>query len=388
MPDKSPAKPRYRAATQTVRGGLNHDEQFGSVVPPAYLSTTYRFHEFGRPRLHDYARRSNPGRDMAQAALAGLEGGAGAVLTASGLSALHLLATALLRPGETLLAPHDCYGGSYRLFEHLRQRGAFDVRFVDYHDTNALLQALAQHPKLVLIETPGNPLLRITDIAAVSRLAHEAGARVVADNTFLTPLWQQPLALGADFVVHSCTKYLNGHSDVVAGAVIAKDAADAEELAWWANCIGVTAGAFDSYLLMRGLRTLAPRMAQHAHNAERIVAFLRDHPKVEALYHPSLPGHPGHALARTQQVSSGAMVSFEFDGDVARFVNALRLFTLAESLGGVESLIAHPATMTHAGMSETARQAAGIRDTLLRLSVGIEDADDLIDDLRQAFAVA
>ncbi|MDY4369093.1 cystathionine gamma-synthase [Pectobacterium brasiliense] len=380
-----------KQATIAVRSGLNDDEQYGCVVPPIHLSSTHNFTGFNQPRAHDYSRRGNPTRDVVQRALAELEGGAGAVMTSSGMSAIMLVCTVFLRPGDLLVAPHDCYGGSYRLFDSLSKRGAFRVKFVDQSDTDALNAALAEKPKLVLVESPSNPLLRVVDIAAICQAAREAGAVSVVDNTFLSPALQKPLELGADLVVHSCTKYLNGHSDVVAGAVIARDADTITELAWWANNIGVTGAAFDSYLLLRGLRTLAPRMAAAQRNAQQIVEFLQTQPLVKALYHPSLPNNPGHDIARRQQSGFGAMLSFELDGDedtLRRFLASLELFTLAESLGGVESLISHAATMTHAGMAPEARAAAGISETLLRISTGIEDGDDLVADLDRAFQAA
>ncbi|MDI6958336.1 cystathionine gamma-synthase, partial [Pantoea sp. Pa-EAmG] len=367
------------------------DEQYGCVVPPIHLSSTYNFLDFNEPRAHDYSRRGNPTRDVVQRALAELEGGAGAVLTNTGMSAIHLVTTVFLKPGDLLVAPHDCYGGSYRLFDSLSKRGAYRVKFVDQGDEAALAAALAEKPKLVLVESPSNPLLRVVDIAAICAAARAAGAVSVVDNTFLSPALQNPLALGADLVIHSCTKYLNGHSDVVAGAVIAKDPALVTELAWWANNIGVTGAAFDSYLLLRGLRTLAPRMAAAQRNALAIVDYLKQQPLVKKLYHPSLPENAGHQCAARQQRGFGAMLSFELDADEARlrrFLKALQLFTLAESLGGVESLISHTATMTHAGMSADARAAAGISDSLLRISVGIEDHEDLIADLDNAFRIA
>ncbi|GLW38657.1 cystathionine gamma-synthase [Pectobacterium actinidiae] len=380
-----------KQATIAVRSGLNDDEQYGCVVPPIHLSSTYNFTGFNQPRVHDYSRRGNPTRDVVQRALAELEGGAGAVMTSSGMSAIMLVCTVFLRPGDLLVAPHDCYGGSYRLFDSLSKRGAFRVKFVDQSDTDALNAALAEKPKLVLVESPSNPLLRVVDIAAICQAARDAGAVSVVDNTFLSPALQKPLELGADLVVHSCTKYLNGHSDVVAGAVIAKDADTVTELAWWANNIGVTGAAFDSYLLLRGLRTLSPRMAAAQRNAQQVVEFLQTQPLVKALYHPSLPNNPGHDIARRQQSGFGAMLSFELDGDedtLRRFLASLELFTLAESLGGVESLISHAATMTHAGMAPEARAAAGISETLLRISTGIEDGDDLVADLDRAFQAA
>ena len=381
----------YKPSTIAIHNGLNEDSQFGCVVPPIYLSSTSNFTDFNEPRVHDYSRRGNPGRDIVQRTLAQLEGGSGAVMTNSGMSALHLLCTVLLQPGDLLVAPHDCYGGSYRLFNSLSQKGAYQVEFVDQSDELALQAALAKKPKLVLIETPSNPLLRIYDIQHIAALAHQVGALVVVDNTFLSPALQQPLALGADFVVHSCTKYLNGHSDIIAGAVIAKEEKWALELAWWANNIGVTGGAFDSYLLLRGMRTLLPRIKQQQSNAGEIVKYLKTQPLVKKIYYPALSDHPGHHIAAAQQAGFGAMLSFEFAGDAAQirqFLHALTLFTLAESLGGVETLISHTATMTHAGMSSEARAAAGITDSLLRISVGLEDSQDLIADLSHAFKVA
>ncbi len=380
-----------KPATIAVRSGLNDDEQYGCVVPPIHLSTTYNFLDFNEPRAHDYSRRGNPTRDVVQRTLAELEGGAGAVLTNTGMSAIHLVTTVFLKPGDLLVAPHDCYGGSYRLFDSLSKRGAYRVKFVDQGDPVALQAALDENPKLVLIESPSNPLLRVVDISAICAAARAAGAISVVDNTFMSPALQNPLALGADLVIHSCTKYLNGHSDVVAGAVIAKDPQLATDLAWWANNIGVTGAAFDSYLLLRGIRTLSPRIAAAQRNALAIVEYLKQQKLVKKLYHPSLPENAGHEHAVRQQRGFGAMLSFEVDGDEAllrRFLKALQLFTLAESLGGVESLISLTATMTHAGMSAEARAAAGISDTLLRVSVGIEDHEDLIADLDNAFRVA
>ncbi|MGD9426387.1 cystathionine gamma-synthase [Pantoea sp. NSTU24] len=380
-----------KPATIAVRSGLNDDEQYGCVVPPIHLSTTYNFLDFNEPRAHDYSRRGNPTRDVVQRTLAELEGGAGAVLTNTGMSAIHLVSTVFLKPGDLLVAPHDCYGGSYRLFDSLSKRGAYRVKFVDQGDPVALQAALDEKPALVLIESPSNPLLRVVDISGICAAARAAGAISVVDNTFMSPALQNPLALGADLVIHSCTKYLNGHSDVVAGAVIARDPQHATDLAWWANNIGVTGAAFDSYLLLRGIRTLAPRIAAAQRNALAIVAYLQQQKLVKKLYHPSLPENAGHEYAVRQQRGFGAMLSFEVEGDEAllrRFLKALRLFTLAESLGGVESLISHTATMTHAGMSAEARAAAGISDTLLRVSVGIEDHEDLIADLENAFRIA
>jgi cystathionine gamma-synthase len=371
--------------TRAVRAALDTDEHHGAVVPPIHLSSTYSFEGFGKKRQYDYSRSGNPTRDALGAALAELEGGAGGIVTGSGMSAVTLVAH-LPKAGELVLVPRDCYGGTFRLFTALARQGALRVAFVDPTDLVALEAACAATPKLVWLETPSNPLLRITDLKRAAALGHAAGAVVVADNTFLSPAWQQPLALGADVVIHSTTKYLNGHSDVVGGAVVAKDRALHDELAWWANCLGVTGAPFDSFMTLRGLRTLHARLALHEANATAVVETLATHPAVRRVYYPGLASHPGHALAAAQQRGFGAMVSFEVASGVAgvqALVDGLRYFSLAESLGGVESLVAHPASMTHAAMDAESRARAGIEDSLLRLSVGIESAEDLVDDLRE-----
>ncbi len=378
----------YQRETHAVKSGIASDKQFGSVVPPIYLSTNYTFEAYGQKREFDYSRSGNPTRNTLGQALAELEQGAGAVITGSGMGAINLVALALLKADDLLVAPHDCYGGTYRLFQYMAARGSYRVRFVDQGDAEALAAALAEKPKLVWVETPSNPLLRVVDVTAICAAAHQVGALVAVDNTFLSPLLQQPLALGADIVVHSTTKYINGHSDVVGGAVIAKTPELAEQLAWWGNCLGHTGGAFDAYLTLRGLRTLAPRLRQHQENAAAIIGYLQSQSLVSKIYHPSLPSHPGHEIAKRQQQGFGAMLSFEASFDLEqmkRFLGSLELFCLAESLGGVESLVAHPASMTHAGMDPEARRVAGISDQLLRLSVGIEHVEDLIADLDRAF---
>jgi cystathionine gamma-synthase len=377
-------------STAAVRAALDCDLQYGAVVPPIHLTTTFSFKGFGEPRQYDYTRSGNPTRDALACALAELEGGVGAIVTASGLAAVTLV-TQLLKPSDLLVAPHDCYGGTYRLLNALHERGCVRVMFIDQTDSAAVSAALAQKPALVWIETPSNPLLRIVDIEAIASQSHAVGATVVVDNTFLSPVWQRPIALGADLVLHSTTKYLNGHSDVVGGAVVCATKELHEQLGWWANCIGVTGAPFDSYLTLRGIRTLHARLAVHGENAARIASYLAAHPGVARVYYPGLPNHPQHALAARQQRGFGAMISFELKGgepQVRAFVAQLRCFSLAESLGGVESLIAHPASMTHAGMAPEARARAGITDTLLRLSIGIEAVEDLIADLDAGFARA
>lgn len=374
------------AATQAVRAALETDTQHGAVVPPIHLTSTYAFTGFGEKRCYDYTRSGNPTRDALAEAIAALEGGVGGVVTASGMAAVSLV-THLLRADELLIAPHDCYGGTYRLFAGLARRGALKVEFVDQTDREALARAIALKPKLIWVETPSNPLLRIVDIAAIAAAANAAGALLLVDNTFLSPGWQQPLALGADLVLHSTTKYLNGHSDVVGGAVVARTKELHEELTWWANCIGVTGAPFDAYLTLRGLRTLYARLNVHGENAASIADVLAAHPAVSHVCYPGLASHPQHELAQRQQSGFGAMVSFELKGgipNVCAFLKGLRCFSLAESLGGVESLVAHPATMTHAAMDAEARRRAGISDTLLRLSIGIEAKEDLIADVTAA----
>lgn len=371
------------SSTRAVRAGIESDTQHGAVVPALHLSTNYSFTGLGGKRAYDYSRSGNPTRDLLGNALAELEQGAGAVITASGMAAVAL-ALELVPAGATVLAAHDCYGGTWRLLDAWAKKGRFSVRFVDLTDNHALAEGLALKPALVWVETPSNPLLRITDIRHVAQAAHAVGALVVVDNTFLSPALQQPLALGADIVVHSTTKYINGHSDVVGGAVVARDVAVAEQLKWWGNCNGLTGAPFDSFLTLRGLRTLGVRLRQHQENAERIATYLDQHDAVRKVYYPGLEHHVGHALAARQQQGFGGMLSFELHGDVPQieaFVDGLHYFSLAESLGGVESLVAHPASMTHAAMAPEARRAAGIADTLLRLSIGIEDGDDLLRDL-------
>lgn len=382
-----PLRRRARASTHAVRAGIDRDTAFGAVTPPLVLSSNFSFAGFGEKRQYDYTRSGNPTRDLLAEALAELEGGAGAVVTSTGMSAITLLLHALLKPGQRLVVPHDAYGGSWRLFNALANKGAFELQTIDFTDPRALAEALATKPAVVWIETPSNPLLRITDLRFVIEAAHAVGALAVVDNTFLSPALQTPIAFGADFVVHSTTKYINGHSDVVGGAVIAKDAEQHSQLVWWANALGITGAPFDSFLTLRGLRTLDARLRVHQENTAALVELLNDHPAVRRLHYPGLASHPGHAVAARQQYGFGAMLSLELEGGeaaVRAFIEGLDYFTLAESLGGVESLIAHPATMTHAAMSAEARAAAGIGDGLLRLSVGIEHADDLVADIAAA----
>jgi len=374
--------------TRAVRAGLESDAVTGAVVPPIHLSSTFAFRGYGDKRAYDYTRSGNPTRDLLGAAIADLEGGAGAVITASGMGAITLVGH-LLQVGSRIVAPHDSYGGTHRLFDAWRRRGELQVEFVDFADAVAVRTALSQPAAMVWIETPSNPLLRITDIAAVARLARQAGALVVVDNTFLSPAWQQPLRHGADLVVHSTTKYINGHSDVVGGAVVAGTPELREQLAWWANCLGLTGAPFDSFLTLRGLRTLHARLGVHGANAQALAEWLQQQPAVNRVWYPGLATHGGHEIAARQQSGFGAIISFELRGGIPaikQFIAGLRYFSLAESLGGVESLVAHPASMTHAAMDEVSRRGAGLTDGLLRLSVGIEALEDLRADLAAGLA--
>jgi cystathionine gamma-synthase len=355
-----------------------------------HLSSNFAFAGFGDKRQYDYTRSGNPTRDALADVLAQLEGGAGAVVTSSGMAALTLLAY-LLEPGDLLIAPHDCYGGTYRLFDNLAKKGHFDVEFVDQTDASALAAACERQPAMILTETPSNPLLRIVDIEGIAAIAKRCGALLAVDNTFLSPALQQPLALGADLVIHSTTKYINGHSDVVGGTVVARTEELAEKLTWWANCIGCTGAPFDSYLTLRGVRTLHARMRQHEESAGLLAKLLDEHPSVNRVYYPGLDSHPGHDIALRQQSGFGGMISFEINGGeaaVRAFVDSLRYFSLAESLGGVESLVCHPASMTHAPVCEAALAEAGIGQNLVRLSVGLESTDDLVADILAALDAA
>lgn len=366
--------------------GVNDDPTHGAVIPPLYLSANYSFDGYGGKRAYDYSRSGNPTRDVLAQALTALEGGAGAVVTSSGMSAVDLVLSQL-EPGARVIAPHDCYGGAWRLFTARARKKAIDVVFVDQGDPDALSATLGDGAALVWVETPSNPLMRVVDIAAIAKRAKAVGARVAVDNTFLSPVLQKPIGFGADYVVHSTTKYLNGHSDVVGGAVVAAKAEDVEQLVWWANCTGVTGAPFNSWLTLRGLRTLGVRLERQQRSAGKVATWLAAQPSVSAVHYPGLESHPTHGIAKRQQTGFGAMLSFELEGgerEVRAALERLKVFTLAESLGGVESLVAHPASMTHASMAVEARRTAGISDTLLRLSIGLEHEEDLLADLEGA----
>lgn len=372
--------------TRSVRASLESDSQHGAVVPALHLSSNFTFESFGTPRQYDYTRSGNPTRDALADALTELEEGAGATVTCSGMAAITLVCQ-LLKPGDLLIAPHDCYGGTYRLFETLAAKGCFDVEFVKQSDHVALNALAARNPTLVWVETPSNPLLRVVDISAIVGFAKSVNALVAVDNTFLSPALQKPLTLGADLSVHSTTKYLNGHSDVVGGAVVARTDELAAVIKDWSNCLGLTGSPFDSYLTLRGIRTLYARMRQHEENADAVARFLDADNRVANVYYPGLESDPGHALAARQQSGFGGMVSFELDTAkvcIKTFAEGLNCFSLAESLGGVESLVCHPSSMTHAPLSDEAKREAGIGEGLIRLSIGIECGEELIADLSTA----
>jgi len=380
-----------RFATRVIHGGQRPDPLTGAVMPPIYATSTYVQSSPGVHQGFDYARTRNPTRDALQAALANLEGGAAAFAFASGMAATATLLE-LLDAGAHIVAMHDLYGGSYRLFENVRRRSAgHSVSFVDLSDAAALEGAIRPQTRLVWVETPTNPLLKLVDLSAAARIAHQHGLIAVCDNTFATPFIQRPLEHGFDVVVHSTTKYLNGHSDAVGGAAIVRAGSDlAERIAYLQNAVGGVPGPFDSFLTLRGIKTLALRMERHCANALAVAGLLEQHPAIEQVRYPGLASHPQHALARRQMSGGfGGIVTAVLRGGLTAARRALercRLFALAESLGGVESLIEHPALMTHASLPPQVRASLGISDGLIRLSVGVEDVEDLLADLRHALS--
>ncbi|MBN2191582.1 MAG: PLP-dependent transferase [Polyangiaceae bacterium] len=376
-------------ATKCVHAGVQPDPAYGAVMPPIYQSSTFAFRDVCTNAGYDYTRSGNPTRAALEEALATLEGGAGSTCTTTGMAAVLVALNLLLHPSH-LICTIDCYGGTFRVLEHAKQAGGLAVSYLDLADVEAVDRAFRPNTGMVWIETPSNPLLRLTDIQAVAAVARRHGALTVVDNTFLTPVLQRPFEHGADLVVHSTTKYLNGHSDVVGGAVVAPQGRPAllQRIQSMNNLLGTSQSPHDAFLVLRGLKTLSLRMKAHEAGAQRVAEFLAGRPEVAKVQYPGLPTHPQHALARRQQQGFGAMVSFELrDGGrdrVDHVLRTLRWFTLAESLGGVESLVAHPASMTHASMTPEARRRAGIGDSLIRLSIGIEDPSDLVADLARA----
>lgn len=382
--------PPQRFATRVIHGGQRPDPLTGAVMPPIYATSTYVQSSPGVHQGFEYSRTRNPTRDALQAAVANLEGGTAGFAFASGMAASATLLE-LLDAGAHIIAMHDLYGGSYRLFENVRKRSAgHQVAFVDLSDAAALEAALRPDTRMVWVETPTNPLLKLVDLAAIAALAHRHRVLAVCDNTFATPFIQRPLEHGFDIVVHSTTKYLNGHSDSIGGAVAVRDAELAERIGYLQNAVGGVPGPFDAFLTLRGIKTLALRMERHCANALAVAQFLESHPQVERVIYPGLPSHPQHALARRQmQGGYGGIVTAVLRGGLAAARRALercRLFALAESLGGVESLIEHPGIMTHASLPEATRRMLGIGDGLIRLSVGVEDVEDLVADLRHALS--
>jgi len=391
--DRAPLVPGAGTATQCVHAGVQPDPSYGAVMPPIYQTSTFAFRDVCTNAGFDYTRSGNPTRAALEDAIALLEGGGGATCTATGMSAV-LVALNLLPPGSHLLSTIDCYGGTFRLLEHEKAAHGLEVTYLDLADLGAVEKAFRKNTAMVWIESPSNPLLRLTDIRAVSALARARGALTVVDNTFLSPVLQRPFELGADLVVHSTTKYLNGHSDVVGGAVVAAGGpgrtALLQRIQSVNNLLGTSQSPHDAFLVLRGLKTLLVRMRAHEAGAQVVARWLAAHPAVAKVFYPGLESHPQHALAKAQQKGFGAMLSFELaDGRPARVnhvLTTLRWFTLAESLGGVESLVAHPASMTHASMTPEARRRAGITDSVIRLSIGIEDPADLVADLERTFA--
>ena len=372
----------YHSQTKCINAGIGQDQAYGAVTPPLYLSSTYKFPAFGEMDKYDYGRGGNPNRDALADAITSLEGGTGGVVTSSGMAAIDLVLN-LVPNGGLVLAPHDCYGGTFRLLLARAEQGRFRVEFINQTISDAPKQIRNKNPDLVFIETPSNPLMRLSDIAALSAAAHAVNALAVCDNTFLSPARQTPLALGADIVVHSTTKFINGHSDVIGGAVVVKTPEQAEKLAWWANCTGVTGAPFDSFLTLRGLRTLHARMDVQEKNAQSVVEYLRGQSSVKCVHFPD------GSLAQKQQFGSGAMLSFALNSEqenLKDFFADTGIFQFAESLGGTESLICHPATMTHRAMSAELQAKAGISKTLIRMSVGMEHKDDLYRALDTMFS--
>jgi cystathionine gamma-synthase len=379
----------YRTETNLNQSGVCVDGNYKPIAPALHLSATFGWDDTDHKPAFDYSRSGNPTRSSLQNALSQLEHANSCSVTASGMAAIHTV-LCLLKPEDTIIAPHDCYGGTYRLLHALAAKGQFKLIFVDQTDEQALQNAFSGGAKILFLETPSNPLLQITDIQACVTLAKKHGTLVVADNTFLSPVLQKPLDLGCDVIVHSTTKFLNGHSDVIGGAVLARDANLGEELAWWANASGVNGAAFDAYQTLRGLRTLFVRVERQQKTAGALIDAFHAHPQIDQLFYPGLSSHRGHEIARRQQAGFGSMFSVEFapSVDVAKLLQRLQLFKTAVSLGGFESLVCLPAKMTHAGMSASARQTAGISDRLVRFSIGMEHQDDLIHDLQTALSKA
>ncbi len=375
-------------STRAIHAGQEPDPSTGAVMTPIFQTATYAQSGLGEHKGFEYSRTQNPTRSALEACIASLEEGQYGLAFASGMAAESAILS-LLSAGDHLVACDDLYGGSYRIFERVMRRYEVETSYVPAGNAAAYERAIQANTKMIWLETPTNPLLNVTDIAAVADIAHRHHLLLVVDNTFASPYFQQPLKLGADIVVHSTTKYINGHSDVIGGALVTDNEEVYQAIKFYQNAAGAVPAPFDAWLTLRGIKTLAVRMRQHEENALAVARFLSEHPRVEKVYYPGLPAHPGHELARRQMSGFGGMVSFQFKGnydDVDTVVRRFKLFTLAESLGGVESLVCHPASMTHGSIPREIREARGLTDTLLRLSIGIEDSEDLLADLEQALA--
>ncbi len=375
-------------STKAIHAGQKPDPSTGAIMTPIFQTSTYAQAGLGEHKGFEYSRSHNPTRTALEGCLAALEEGQYALAFASGMAAESAILS-LLSAGDHIVSCDDLYGGSYRIFEQVMRRYKIETSYVGAGDIAAYEQAIRPNTKLIWLETPTNPLLRLIDIQAVAEIAHRHNVLVVVDNTFASPYLQQPLKLGADIVVHSTTKYINGHSDVIGGALVLNNEEVYEAIKFYENAAGGVPSPFDCWLTLRGIKTLAVRMRQHEENARMVARFLAEHPRVEKVYYPGLPSHPDHQLAKRQMNGSGGMVSFQFKGvyaDVDKVVRRFKVFALAESLGGVESLVCHPVSMTHGSIPKDIRESRGLTDTLLRLSVGIEDVEDLLTDLQQALS--
>ncbi|MEW4528678.1 PLP-dependent aspartate aminotransferase family protein [Maioricimonas sp. JC845] len=372
--------------TRCVHVGVNKDTAYNSCITPIYPSSTFYWDDLNTHKGYDYTRSGNPTRKALEENLAALEGGIDCKATCTGMAAITT-AMHLFRPGDHIVAGHDIYGGTYRLFADVLTSQGYRFSFVNMGDPENVRAAITPETKGIWIESPSNPLLNVVDIAAITDIARSAGAVSIADNTFLSPYLQRPMELGVDVVVHSTTKYLNGHSDVVGGCVITRNEEHAERIGYIVNAMGLGCSPFDAWLVLRGVKTLGPRMEAHQRGATALARMLDEHPAVERVYYPGLESHPGHELAKRQQAGFGAMLSFDVKGgrpEAEQVFSRLKLFSLAESLGGVESLVEYPETMSHASMTLEARREAGISERTIRVSVGIESPDDLVADMRQA----
>ncbi len=373
--------------SKTIHGGQQPDAAYGAVMPPIYQTSTYAQTTPGGHKGYEYSRSANPTRTALENALASIENGNYGLAFASGLSAIDAVIK-LLAPGDEVISTNDLYGGSYRLFRQVFEKFGITFHFIGMQDVESIAEKITDKTKLIWVETPTNPMMNVIDIKAVAALAKENKLLLAVDNTFATPYLQRPLDLGADIVMHSATKYLGGHSDVVVGALVVKDKALADKLYFLQNASGAVCGPMDSFLTLRGIKTLHVRMQRHSENGAAIARYLQNHPKIEKVYWPGFEDHPNHDIAKAQMDDFGGMISFIPKGgsfeEAVKIVEALKVFTLAESLGGVESLAGHPASMTHASIPKEEREKSGVVDALIRLSVGIEDSNDLIEDLEQA----